>query len=140
MLLALRMALFGNQATDSQELRSSRSRIPFRGPIFRRAGGNIGQPPWDPSVPEPDYWIVETSSFQVPDLKSAPRVVAVTSLSPDHLDWHGTVERYYADKLSLCTKPGVELALVEGTDPLLQQHRDSLGSHLRSGSSASTAE
>ena len=34
-----------------------------------RAGGNIGQPPWDPSPePAPDYWIVETSSFQVPDL------------------------------------------------------------------------
>ena len=74
-----------------------------------RAGGNIGQPPWDPSdEPDPDYWVIETSSFQVPDLTTAPRVVAVTSLSPDHLDWHGTVERYYADKLSLCTKPGVD--------------------------------
>ena len=47
---------------------------------------------------------------------TAPRVVAVTSLSPDHLDWHGTVERYYADKLSLCTKPGVALAMADGSD------------------------
>ena len=67
----------------------------------------------------PDYWIVETSSFQVPDLATAPEVVAVTSLSPDHLDWHGTVERYYADKLSLCTKPGVSLALADGSDDRL---------------------
>ena len=43
----------------------------------------------------------------MPDLTNGPPVVAVTSLSPDHLDWHGSVERYYADKLSLCTKPGV---------------------------------
>ena len=86
-----------------------------------RAGGNIGHPPWDPSPePAPDYWIVETSSFQVPDLHRAPRVVGVTSLAPDHLDWHGTVERYYADKLSLCTKPGVTLALADGADDELR--------------------
>jgi UDP-N-acetylmuramoylalanine--D-glutamate ligase len=98
-----------------------------------QAGGNIGHPPWDPehSEPEPDYWIIETSSFQVPSLTTAPPVVAVTSLSPDHLDWHGSVERYYADKLSLCTKPGVEVALVEGTDSALRQHEATLGPHLQ---------
>jgi UDP-N-acetylmuramoylalanine--D-glutamate ligase len=97
-----------------------------------RGGGNIGQPPWDPGdAPEPDYWIIETSSFQVPDLARASHIVAVTSLSPDHLDWHGTVERYYADKLSLCTKPGVSLALVDGTDARLRAHADLLGPHLR---------
>ena len=97
-----------------------------------RAGGNIGHPPWDPSpAPEPDYWVMETSSFQVPDLDVAPRVVAVTSLSPDHLDWHGTVERYYADKLSLCTKPGVAHALADGSDERLREQADLLGPHLR---------
>ena len=97
-----------------------------------RAGGNIGLPPWDPAGgPAPDYWIVETSSFQVPDLENGPAVVAVTSLSPDHLDWHGTVERYYADKLSLCTKPGVTLALADGSDEELRAHAALLGPHLR---------
>jgi UDP-N-acetylmuramoylalanine--D-glutamate ligase len=97
-----------------------------------RAGGNIGQPPWDPAAqPEPDFWIVETSSFQVPDLWRAPEVVAVTSLSPDHLDWHGTVERYYADKLSLCTKPGVALALADGSDDLLRAQAARLGPLVR---------
>jgi len=87
-----------------------------------RVGGNIGQPPWALSdEAAPDYWIIETSSFQVPDLTVAPPVVVVTSLSPDHLDWHGSVERYYADKLSLCTKPGVETALVPADDQLLRQ-------------------
>ena len=97
-----------------------------------RAGGNIGRPPWDPDeAGDPDYWVVETSSFQVPDLTVAPHVVAVTSLSPDHLDWHGTVERYYADKLSLCTKPGVELALADGSDERLRAQARLLGPHLR---------
>jgi UDP-N-acetylmuramoylalanine--D-glutamate ligase len=97
-----------------------------------RAGGNIGHPPWDPSPePAPDYWVIETSSFQVPDIVAAPHVVAVTSLSPDHLDWHGTVESYYEDKLALCTKPGVRLALADGTDELLRAHAALLGPHLR---------
>jgi UDP-N-acetylmuramoyl-L-alanine---L-glutamate ligase len=100
--------------------------------VRARAGGNIGLPPWDPAGgPAPDYWIVETSSFQVPDLENGPAVVAVTSLSPDHLDWHGTVERYYADKLSLCTKPGVTLALADGSDEELRAHVALLGPHLR---------
>ena len=55
----------------------------------------------------------------------------MTSLSPDHLDWHGTVERYYADKLSLCTKPGVALALADGSDELLREQAALLGPHLR---------
>ena len=97
-----------------------------------RAGGNIGRPPWDPTEDgEPDYWIVETSSFQVPDLAVAPHVVAVTSLSPDHLDWHGTVERYYADKLSLCTKPGVRVAVADGSDARLRAEAARLGPHVR---------
>ncbi len=97
-----------------------------------RSGGNIGRPPWDPSPdPPPEFWIVETSSFQVPDLDRGPRVVAVTSLSPDHLDWHGSVSRYYTDKLSLCTKPGVELAVADGSDEELHAQREQLGPHLR---------
>jgi UDP-N-acetylmuramoylalanine--D-glutamate ligase len=96
------------------------------------AGGNIGRPPWDPSVEaDPDYWVIETSSFQVPDLPVASRVVAVTSLAPDHLDWHGTVQRYYADKLSLCTKPGVELVLANGSDERLRAESSLMGPHVR---------
>ena len=100
--------------------------------VKAEAGGNIGRPPWDlTDEPNPDYWVIETSSFQVPDLPVASRVVAVTSLAPDHLDWHGTVERYYADKLSLCTKPGVQLALANGSDHRLRAEASLMGTHLR---------
>jgi UDP-N-acetylmuramoylalanine--D-glutamate ligase len=53
--------------------------------------------------------------------------VAVTSLHPDHLDWHGGLERYYADKLSLCRLPGVRRTVANGTDALLRTYRDALG-------------
>jgi UDP-N-acetylmuramoylalanine--D-glutamate ligase len=97
-----------------------------------KVGGNIGHPPWEPTpAPEPDYWIIETSSFQVPDLTVGPPVVAVTSLAPDHLDWHGSVERYYADKLSLCIKPGVRVALADGADAVLRAHAGTMGPHVQ---------
>ncbi len=97
-----------------------------------KAGGNIGQPPWDPSpAAEPDYWVIETSSYQVPDLTKGPPVVAVTSLSPDHLDWHGSVEHYYADKLALCTKRGVRVAIADGSSATLRAQAGALGPHVQ---------
>jgi UDP-N-acetylmuramoylalanine--D-glutamate ligase len=95
-----------------------------------QVGGNIGQPPWDPDAPESDFWIIETSSYQIPDLTNGPPVVAVTSLSPDHLDWHGSLERYYADKLSLCTKDGVRRVVADGSNATLRAQSPALGSHV----------
>ena len=86
--------------------------------------GNIGRPPWDPDAGDDlDFWVVETSSFQATDLASSPPVVAVTSLHPDHLDWHGDVETYYRDKLSVCTRPGARLTVADGDSDLLRAHR-----------------
>ena len=53
-------------------------------------GGNIGAVPYDPgNAGDFDYWVIEVSSYQATDLPVSPPVVAVTSLHPDHLDWHG---------------------------------------------------
>lgn len=90
--------------------------------------GNIGVPPWDPDAGEDwDFWIVETSSFQATDVAASPPVVAVTSLAPDHLDWHGSEEAYYADKLSLCTAPGSELTVADASSEPLRAHARLLG-------------
>ena len=91
-------------------------------------GGNLGLPPWDPEVgTDFDFWVVETSSFQATDVASSPPVVAVTSLAPDHLDWHGSVEAYYADKLSLCTQPGAVLTIADASSEPLRRHARLLG-------------
>ncbi|HLM89542.1 MAG TPA: Mur ligase family protein, partial [Streptosporangiaceae bacterium] len=72
--------------------------------------GNIGVVPYDPAEKaDVDYWVIEVSSYQATDLPCTPPVTAVTSLHPDHLDWHGGVEQYYRDKLSMCTQPGADL-------------------------------
>jgi len=84
-------------------------------------GGNIGQVPWDPAAPtDVELWVIEVSSYQATDLWSSPAVVGVTSLHPDHLLWHGTVDRYYDDKLSICGRPGARVTIANGTDERLR--------------------
>ena len=91
-------------------------------------GGNIGVVPYDPATDgDFDYWVIEVSSYQATDLPAAPPVVAVTSLHPDHLDWHGGVEQYYRDKLSMCSRPGAELTVANGDSDLLRQREGLLG-------------
>ena len=92
-------------------------------------GGNLGVPPWAPETPvEADFWVVEVSSYQATDITTAPPVVAVTSLHPDHLPWHrGDTETYYTDKLSLCRRPGADLTVANGDSPLLRDRRAALG-------------
>ncbi|NXY97462.1 UDP-N-acetylmuramoyl-L-alanine--D-glutamate ligase [Streptomyces sp. BR123] len=75
--------------------------------ILRAAGlktaavGNIGTPIIDVVLGEEEYDVlaVELSSYQ---LHWAPSVrahsAAVLNLAPDHLDWHGSMEAYAADK------------------------------------------
>jgi UDP-N-acetylmuramoyl-L-alanine---L-glutamate ligase len=92
-------------------------------------GGNIGVVPYDPAAEQADldYWVIEVSSYQATDLPFTPPVTAVTSLHPDHLDWHGGVEQYYRDKLSMCTQPGADLTVANGDSDLLRQHAGLLG-------------
>ena len=66
--------------------------------------GNIGAPVTDCyGAAPPDAYVVEVSSYQATDVTVSPRVCVLTSLAPDHLDWHGGVEAYYRDKLRLVT-------------------------------------
>ncbi len=91
-------------------------------------GGNIGVAPYDPANEGNfDYWAIEVSSYQATDLPCSPPVVAVTSLHPDHLDWHGGVETYYRDKLSACSQPGAELTVANGDSDLLAARAALLG-------------
>jgi UDP-N-acetylmuramoylalanine--D-glutamate ligase len=78
------------------------------GAIFRAAGrpvevaGNVGRPLTSlVGTVAPDAWIVcELSSFQLEDVHTLkPRIAVLLNLEPDHLDRHGTLERYADAKL-----------------------------------------
>ncbi|MFF1341363.1 UDP-N-acetylmuramoyl-L-alanine--D-glutamate ligase [Streptomyces sp. NPDC058290] len=65
------------------------------------AVGNIGTPIIDVVLGEEQYDVlaVELSSYQLhwaPSLRA--HSAAVLNLAPDHLDWHGSMEAYAADK------------------------------------------
>jgi UDP-N-acetylmuramoylalanine--D-glutamate ligase len=62
--------------------------------------GNIGMPMLELLDQHAELWVIELSSFQTGE--AAPLELGViTSLYEEHLDWHGSCERYVADKLRL---------------------------------------
>lgn len=71
-----------------------------------RLGGNIGRSLLDDvdDIQETDWSVLELSSFQLlalDRLKPRPDVAVVTNFSPNHLDWHGTLEHYREAKQTL---------------------------------------
>ena len=64
-------------------------------------GGNIGVPLLE-FVDEPaDYVVAELSSYQCADFEGHPDVSILLNLYPEHLQWHGSHEQYYADKQNM---------------------------------------
>lgn len=65
--------------------------------------GNIGTPLLDvlldDAVGDGTSLVVEVSSYQAAAVEGWSGWGAVTSLAPEHLDWHGDVDTYYRDKL-----------------------------------------
>jgi UDP-N-acetylmuramoyl-L-alanine---L-glutamate ligase len=67
--------------------------------------GNVGLAPLD-IADQHKVVIFELSSYQTADMNFLPDIAAVTNLYPEHVDWHGSVERYYHDKLHLIDRDG----------------------------------
>jgi UDP-N-acetylmuramoylalanine--D-glutamate ligase len=60
------------------------------------AGGNLGEPALDLlAEDDPDFYILELSSFQLQRTQSLPaRVAVLLNITPDHLDWHASETEY----------------------------------------------
>jgi UDP-N-acetylmuramoyl-L-alanine---L-glutamate ligase len=94
--------------------------------------GNIGTPLLDVlldgvvtgSPPAPPL-VVEVSSYQAAAVEGWSGWGAVTSLAPEHLDWHGDVETYYRDKLHVFAACGPGSVVVSPqARPVAEQHLD----------------
>jgi UDP-N-acetylmuramoylalanine--D-glutamate ligase len=126
--------------------------VELLGAIFRAAGrdvavaGNVGTAL--SSVRAADWVVGELSSFQLEDVATLACDVAVLlNLEPDHLDRHGSYERYRAAKLRIFERarvavvprgsglPGIEFAADDElpAEPLLR------GTHNRENAAAATA-
>ncbi|BAC91673.1 UDP-N-acetylmuramoylalanine--D-glutamate ligase [Gloeobacter violaceus PCC 7421] len=100
------------------------------GHILKTAGlrapvcGNIGRPVTDLLLEPEDYdWIVaELSSFQIESAQGIrPEVAVWTTFTPDHLNRHGTLERYAAIKAGLLMQ--ARRAVLNGDDAYLGARR-----------------
>lgn len=67
--------------------------------------GNVGLAPLEIADQHPVV-IFELSSYQTADMSFLPDIAAVTNLYPEHVDWHGSVDRYFRDKLHLIDREG----------------------------------
>ncbi len=66
-------------------------------------GGNIGNPLIEdlPKISANDIVVMELSSFQLELMTTSPQVAAVLNLTPNHLDRHGSFERYASAKANI---------------------------------------
>jgi UDP-N-acetylmuramoylalanine--D-glutamate ligase len=84
------------------------------------AGGNLGPPALDllDTHADADAYVLEISSFQMETTDSlAPVAATVLNVSADHLDRHGTLERYAELKEKLLK--AAEVGVVNADDPLV---------------------
>lgn len=82
-------------------------------------GGNIGVPMLELLDADAAWFVVELSSYQLADLCGHATVGAFTRLFPEHQDWHGSVEAYYAAKLRLVDRLAGRPLWFNGADPVL---------------------
>ena len=117
--------------------------------------GNIASPasprgPITALSPEPGAWIVaELSSFQLEDVHELELEVAVLlNLEPDHLDRHGSFERYRDAKLRIFERArhkvaprgfGIDAAIEFAADDPLPAEPRIPGAHNRANAAAATA-
>ncbi|MGY1622655.1 UDP-N-acetylmuramoyl-L-alanine--D-glutamate ligase [Geodermatophilus sp. SYSU D00965] len=80
--------------------------------------GNIGTPLLDVLldgvVTDGTSLVVEVSSYQAAAVDDYSGFGAVTSLAPEHLDWHRSVDAYYRDKLHVFAGCGLATVVVGG--------------------------
>lgn len=110
------------------------------GGMKARAGGNLGTPALDLLDAEvPDVYVLELSSFQLETTESLrPLAACVLNITPDHIDRHGSLERYASAKARILSgAQGVVLnrqdrlvmAMWDGRTPCITFGLDAPGEH-----------
>jgi UDP-N-acetylmuramoylalanine--D-glutamate ligase len=82
-------------------------------------GGNIGNPliNYVDEIQTNDLVILELSSFQLELMTTSPHIAAITNITPNHLDRHGTLEAYTAAKSNILKhQKGNDIAILNRDD------------------------
>lgn len=91
--------------------------------------GNIGTPALQECIgknpADVDFFVYELSSYQLEDLDVSPHISIVTSLFPEHIDHHDTLEAYYEAKHSITRFQDVkDIFIYANGFPLLEEWAD----------------
>lgn len=93
------------------------------------ACGNIGKPPCALLNDNVDYFVCEMSSFQI--VHSIPfkaKIACWTNFTPDHITWHGSVEKYFDAKAQLFRNEQTpEFSIFNGADEKLLEFSKTCG-------------
>jgi UDP-N-acetylmuramoylalanine--D-glutamate ligase len=83
--------------------------------------GNIGTPLITAVADPPPVLVVELSSYQLATCSTfCPDVSIILNLSPDHLEWHKSMEHYTQSKLKICQCQSIQQAcIIPESDPYL---------------------
>jgi len=110
------------------------------GQLFKEAGftthvsGNIGVGIlWDLiNSQDEDVFVIETSSFQLENTyEFKPKISVILNITPDHIDWHGSYEKYIeAKKKIFINQTKDEYTVLNYDDMQLRSLKDEVKSNL----------
>lgn len=91
-----------NGKTTTTILTSEILKSEYKAPVC----GNIGIPPTSLLKEDNDYYVCEVSSFQMETTNSFQAQIACwTNFTPDHISFHGSLEKYFDAKAKLFLPP-----------------------------------
>ena len=93
----------------------------FRAGVNACLAGNIGKPMLDCDDMDPDWWVIELSSYQISDLEAEPDIAVLLNISEEHIDWHMGIENYTADKIRLAELANDGRIIANFTDKTLRE-------------------
>lgn len=96
--------------------------------------GNIGVGIlWDMvNAKADDVFVIEASSFQLENTVSfRPQISLILNITPDHLDWHGSLEHYIDSKKKIFqNQTEKDFTILNYDDPIIRKMADDLKSNI----------
>ncbi len=77
-------------------LKESGKKVTFLGNIGTPMLGALMRP-----IDKDEIFVLELSSYQLDDIKYSPQIAVMLNLFPEHMDYHGGVEKYYKAKSNI---------------------------------------
>lgn len=84
--------------------------------------GNIGEPMVKNLTSDVECYVVELSSFMLEYMAPRSKSACITNLTPNHLDWHESFEKYRKSKLNV-TKTAERIVIFDDLSDIVKAQR-----------------